>query len=56
MDSKKLNPVLNLNGYDGKAFIFMVNKEVYCDLYKPVKKGIGTKTVDQTFKNGRCDQ
>ena len=27
MDSKKLNSVLNLNGYDGKAFIFMVNKE-----------------------------
>ena len=26
MDSKKLNSVLNLNGYDGKAFIFMVNK------------------------------
>ena len=27
MDSKKLNSVLNLNGYDGKAFIFMVNKD-----------------------------
>lgn len=26
MDSKKLNSVLNFNGYDGKAFIFMVNK------------------------------
>lgn len=27
MDSKKLNSVLNLNGYDGQAFIFMVNKD-----------------------------
>lgn len=27
MDSEKLNSVLNLNGYDGKAFIFMLNKD-----------------------------
>lgn len=37
MDSKKLNSVLNLNGYDGKAFIFMVNKDgtvIYTNQFK----------------------
>ena len=37
MDSKKLNSVLNLNGYDGKAFIFMVNKDgtvIYTNKFK----------------------
>ena len=37
MDSKKLNSVLNINGYDGKAFVFMVNKDgtvIYTNQFK----------------------
>ena len=57
MDSKKLNSVLNLNGYDGKAFIFMVNKDgtvIYTNQSK--KELVQNYSLIKHLKNGRCDQ